>query len=116
MASDVFQRAKPHVFMQALGAARREDGRVRENCMFREASVYANGKCFLTEDGRTGFAVTMQGELISLFNLGERGLGILAVSLAKEEGATHLECAARLTGYYERLGFKATNVQMSLDQ
>ena len=48
-------------------------------------------KLFLSEDGKSGFGVNPDGELISVFSL-ERQRGKILVAEARKQGATYLSC------------------------
>ena len=53
---------------------------------------YSKDKCFLTEDGTAGFAVELNGNLVSVFNLGTtKGFLSAIKDLAREAGANHLD-------------------------
>jgi hypothetical protein len=55
----------------------------------------------------TGFAIKQSGELVSVFNRGERGNGRYAIQYAILQGATHLDAVdGFLREYYEGLGFE----------
>ena len=56
---------------------------------------YSDCKCYLSEDGTTGFAIEPDGNLVSVFNLGTtRGFLGAIKDLIREEGATHLDAYA----------------------
>jgi hypothetical protein len=66
------------------------------------------GRLFLSADGLTGFGVTRDGGLISLFNNGQtKGMGAEAVRAAIRLGVRHLDCWGEpLVRYYEKFGFR----------
>ncbi len=96
------------LFALALASAMTNVESIREGLTVRHLSIYRNGRCFLSDDHETGFTVTDQNELISLFNWGRPGNGKLAVAQALREGATWLECDAALIPFYEACGFAKT--------
>ncbi len=76
---------------------------------------YEDCKCYLTENGMAGFAITPSGDLISVFNLGEQGFLRSIKGLVREEGAITLDCydsqRQHLPEMYERtLGFKTASI------
>lgn len=75
---------------------------------------YNDTKNYLSEDGLSGFAITPDGDLISVFNLGERGYLKTIKDYIAEKGAKTLDCYNSpnqpLTAMYEtQLGFKAVS-------
>lgn len=71
---------------------------------------YDSASCYLSEDGLSGFAIESNGNLVSVFNLGEKGYLDTIADYIKEKGATHLDCYDSpnqpLASMYERkLGF-----------
>lgn len=79
-----------------------------------EASDYKDTKNYLSEDGLSGFAITKDGDLISVFNLGEKGyLDTIAPEVKKN--AKTLDCfqsdVQPLSDMYEKkLGFKKASI------
>ena len=75
-----------------------------------DAADYKDTKNYLSEDGLSGFAITKDGDLISVFNLGEKGyLDTIAPEVQKN--AKTLDCfqsdVQPLADMYEKkLGFK----------
>lgn len=64
----------------------------------------------MTKDGSSGFAVTRDKELISVFSKPGAGLGFEAVQKAIELGAAKLDCYdGKLPKFYSRSGFKEYN-------
>lgn len=109
-----FREVPGYYFLSAVRYARRVSAQVAKGVGPRSIYVYNGGRCFLSQDQDTGFAVTDDGELISLFNIGGKGRGRLAMQKAVEEGALDLECGEELIPYYRQFGFKVTGVAMSL--
>ncbi len=76
---------------------------------------YDNAICYISNDGLCGFAIENNGNLVSVFNLGEGGFLDTISEYVKEKGATHLDCynsdVQPLTLMYERkLGFKTASI------
>lgn len=58
---------------------------------------YSDAKCFITSDGLAGFAIELDGNLVSVFSLNpkENGGFLYAIKdMVREEGATHLDAYA----------------------
>ena len=56
---------------------------------------YDNCKCFLTNDGLSGFAIEPDGNLVSVFSLqprSKKGFLYAIKDFVREQGATHLDC------------------------
>lgn len=63
-------------------------------------------RLFLSEDRLSGFGVTADGSIISIFSLA-RGRGDTIVAAAIAAGGTHLDCLGEhLRRLYERCGFQ----------
>ena len=76
---------------------------------------YDNCKCYLSDDGLSGFAIEENGNLVSVFNLGEKGFLDTISDYIKEKGAIILDCYNSpnqpLAKMYERkLGFKTASI------
>lgn len=76
---------------------------------------YENATCYISSDGLCGFAIENDGNLVSVFNLGEGGFLDTIAQYVKDKGATHLDCynsaVQPLTLMYERkLGFKTASI------
>lgn len=76
---------------------------------------YEECACYLMEDGLSGFAITPTGDLISVFNLGQRGFLRTIKDYVKNEGAKTLDCynskVQALPDMYEKLlGFKTASI------
>ncbi len=70
---------------------------------------------YLTEDGLSGFSITNDGDLISVFNLGKRGFLRSIRDYVREQGAVSLDCyqskVQELANMYEaNLGFKTASI------
>lgn len=57
-----------------------------------EAAEYKNCKNYLTSNGLGGFSITADGDLISVYNLGEKGFLKSISNFVKENGAKTLDC------------------------
>ncbi len=100
-----FNRVPGLIFRRKLIEVGVDNPRVWENCYIRDLRVYEYSYCFITDDGKTGVAITEDHEAISLFNIGRPGMGKKAMDLALDWGATHLVCTPELIWYYEKFGF-----------
>ena len=79
-----------------------------------ETSDYINNKNYLTSDGLSGFSITPDGDLVSVFNLGEKGFLQTIAPIVKEKVKT-LDCfnskiQALPEIYAKTLGFKTASV------
>ena len=103
-------------FVDALERAKTNLEERGEYVDVHTAEDYANARTFLSEDGLAGFAITKEGEIVSVFadpaaKLSDfRGRGRAMIELAKQLGGTHLNCYdVGLPNYYQAHGFKETN-------
>jgi hypothetical protein len=72
-----------------------------------EPGEYEGMRNYLSADGRTGFAIKPDGDLVSVFNTGRRGAGGAAVQHALDEGATMLDAFdGYLPDFYKKHGFE----------
>ena len=76
---------------------------------------YKNTKNYLSEDGLSGFSITKDGDLISVFNLGQKGFLKSIKDFVKQEGAKTLDCFNSKkqdlpTIYSKTLGFKTASI------
>lgn len=70
---------------------------------------YRDMKLFLSADGKTGFAIKPDGDLVSVFNVGEKGAIQKVIPYMHGLGATKLDAfdeAGRLPELYGKGGFK----------
>ena len=73
----------------------------------RRYILFHGTRDFLDETERTGFLLTENGDLQSVFNYGAPGAGAKAVEEAIRQGAVSLDCfAPYLPVYYTRFGFE----------
>lgn len=85
---------------------------IKQNELVDLHSDYSNAKCFLSEDGLQGFAITNDGNLISVFNADSNKRGYIDAikEFVKEKGATHLDCYGYLAELYSKeFGFKVAS-------
>ena len=62
--------------------------------------------CYLSEDGRSGYALTSEADLISVFSLPGAGQGSAAIKSAIANGAQTLDCIdGYLPRFYAQFGF-----------
>ena len=62
--------------------------------------------CYLSEDGKSGYAIKPDGDLISVFSLPGAKQGAAAVKSAIKNGAKMLDCIGGfLSIYYRKFGF-----------
>ncbi len=104
-----FQRALPGRFAAVRDAVMDAKGGLQSLGLTRHpAAWYAtHTRCYLSEDETTGYAVTHDGELVSLFSAGVPGAGRAAVLDAVFRGATSLWCFdGFLPRYYTGLGWR----------
>lgn len=92
-------------YLVALEAARRESLRIAEATSSPE-DMPSDAMYFLSEDGKSGYGVSEESELIGLFSLVPgRGKGMIeeAISL---DGVESLDCFdGFLPQYYQKFGF-----------
>lgn len=109
-----FQPAEAQAFHDAVEAARtveKQGRKVGETVYRYSVEEYADMKTFLSPDGKTGFAVKSDGDLVSVFNVGEKGAGESAVVAGIGEGATKLDAfdeSGFLPDKYKKFGFAET--------
>ena len=72
------------------------------------AEELGNARKFLSADGKSGFAIKSDGDIVSVFNSSDRkGGGIAAMSLAVQNGGTKLDAFdGALPHIYALAGFK----------
>lgn len=81
----------------------------------RPVADYQNTKNYLTSDGMAGFAMTEEGDLISVFNLGSPGFLKTIKPILDQYGVKTLDCfqSSRqpLASIYQKvLGFKTASI------
>lgn len=109
-----FQPAEAQTFHDAVEAAQaveKKGRKVGETVYRYSVEEYADMKTFLSPDGKTGFAVKSDGDLVSVFNVGQPGAGESAVVAGIGEGATKLDAfdeSGFLPEKYAKFGFTET--------
>ena len=105
---------EPDAFHKALSNARGSDKRVSDYTHLYDPEEYSQMKTFLAPDGKSGFAVKPDGDIVSAFNT-ERGGGRLdnIMKTALEHGGTKLDAFDKLPtetkglpDLYSKYGFK----------
>lgn len=83
-----------------------ESPRVRDNCAILDSATEpVDTDYYLAADGRSGFAIRADGELVYVFSL-VKGRGDKIVKAAKDRGAVYLDCfEGYLSDLYGRHGF-----------
>jgi hypothetical protein len=73
-----------------------------------QAADYQGKRLFVTEDGTAGFALTSDGDIVSVFSANKSGNGRALMMAAVQAGGRRLDCFdTALPGYYAAHGFKA---------
>jgi hypothetical protein len=87
----------------------KSNGRTVGETVYRyPKKAYKDMRLFLTEDGKTGFAIKPDGDVVSVFNVGEKGLIQKAVPHWPAMGGTKMDAfdeAGRLPELYGQGGF-----------
>lgn len=69
---------------------------------------YQGKRLFVTEDATAGFALTADGDIVSVFSAAKSGNGRALMTLAVQAGGRRLDCFdTALPSYYAAHGFKA---------
>lgn len=105
----LFWRATPAYFAAQRNAVMDAKGGLQSLGLTRHSPAHyaTHARCYLSDDGLTGFAVTHDGDLESLFNGGAPGMGRAAVQAAVAFGARTLWCFdGFLPRYYASLGWR----------
>ncbi len=72
------------------------------------AEEYQGKRLFVTEDATAGFALTADGDIVSVFSAPKSGNGRALMTLAVQAGGRRLDCFdTALPAYYAAHGFKA---------
>jgi hypothetical protein len=108
-----FAEVEPQNFFNAISKAGntvKNGQRVGDTLSIYTQEEYGAMRTFLSPDGKTGYAVKPDGDLVSVFNIGGKGMGEDAVFDAiMHSGATKLD-AFDQNGYlpnkYRQFGFK----------
>ena len=96
-------------FVEALNLAKESREAFGKQVHTYTAEEYNNMKLYLSNDGKMGFAIKPDGDLVSVFihkEKGGKGLSHKLIELAKQQGATKLDCYdTYLTDLYKEHGF-----------
>lgn len=96
---------KRFIAVMAENIAQRPD--IADSCSAPD-SLPRDASYFLSQDGRSGFGVKDDGDLIAVHSV-TRGQGAAIVWAAIRQGATTLDCFdGYLPGFYARFGFRET--------
>lgn len=88
-----FYRVSPIYFFDILARFGWDCSEVRTNIELKSYWVFRRGKCYLSEDRNTGFAILNTGEIVALFNtVSSLERCRSAAKKAREEGGTHFIC------------------------
>lgn len=107
----MFQQTDAPTFYEAVSAAcqqTKNGRRVGETVALYDPAEYAEMRCFLNRSGLTGYAIKPDGDLVSVFNVGDKGAGQDAVRDAILNGALMLDAydeGGYLPALYAKLGF-----------
>lgn len=72
------------------------------------AEEYQGKRLFVTEDATAGFALSADGDIVSVFSAPKSGNGRAVMALAVQVGGRRLDCFdTALPGYYAAHGFRA---------
>lgn len=96
-------------FRLALKAAQDSNGTIKTaTTPAKDINTY-NTSCFLSDDSKSGFMISHNGELTSVFSL-IKGRGKQLVKQAIKKGACHLDCFdGFLPTFYKSFGFIEVN-------
>lgn len=93
-------------FYESLSAARSERLEIYKSLAIYPLDRYADMRTFLSEDHRSGYAITIKNKLVSVFSI-EKGRGDELVEDAKLNGVKYLKAFdGYLPGFYARHGFQ----------
>ena len=94
-------------FYQAMSDFKKKAGAKGEQVYQYSPEKYAEMRTFLTDDGKTGFAIRNDGDIVSVFNGGSKGGIDSIMPAATSAGGTKLDAFDTfLPGEYSRHGFK----------
>jgi hypothetical protein len=106
--AEAFPPADPQAFKEAADAAAATGKGGADALTTHTAEEYGAMKSVrLSPDGKTGVAVKQDGEIVTLFNQGGRGMGGKALDQAIADGGTKLEAFdGPLVEMYSKKGFR----------
>jgi len=101
----------PDTFVKAITAAKQSHGPIGEMVHIYPTKEYANMRTFITADGKAGFAIKPDGDIVSVFNTkgSHPSVGTHLVALAIEQGGTKLDAFSHknfLPRMYSKVGMK----------
>ncbi len=100
-------RENANRFYQAMSDFKKKAGAKGEQVYQYSPEKYAEMRTFLTDDGKTGFAIRNDGDIVSVFNGGSKGGIDSIMPAATSAGGTKLDAFDTfLPGEYSRHGFK----------
>jgi hypothetical protein len=101
------------VFRLALKKASVINTKVKDFVHVYELTEYTKMNCFLSFDGKSGYAVKNDGDIVSVFS-SVKGRGKDLISHAKKRGGLKLDCFdGDLVSFYKSLGFKIEKVEVN---
>lgn len=102
--------------IQSAADTRKGDVKVGDMLTVYSPEEYGEMRTFLSADGKTGYALKSDGDLVSVFNVGQRGGGAAAVVSGIENGATKLDAFEPfLPAFYHELGFRPVRTEANWD-
>lgn len=113
IADSIMSEVPTITFVKAITEARTQTrgGRPVKDTVhqYTDDEYFNDMRRFLSADKKSGYAIKADGDLVSVFNVGESGLGDEMVRDAVARGATKLDAFDQdgfLTRFYSRHGFK----------
>lgn len=99
-----FYPASGQQFYTCFRRAWEESKFMQTDSVLFPAKSYMFKSCYLSEDNLSGYAIELDGQLVSVFSL-VRGRGKSLVASAIDNGAISLECYEAPLKLYESAGF-----------
>ena len=97
-------------FVSAIEEARKSLGAIGEAVKVYPADEYAAMRLFLSDDGKAGFALKPDGDIISVFSAKGTGAGRAVMETAIAAGGKKLDCFDTiLPDFYSVHGFRGTS-------
>lgn len=98
-------------FYKAMSDFKKNAGKIGEQVYLYSPEEYANMRTFLSEDGKTGFALKNDGDIVSVFNGGNsKGAADNIMQAATAAGGTKLDAYDTfLPEIYSRNGFRVNS-------
>lgn len=97
-------------FVSAISDARSTLGPIGEAVHVYPAEEYAGMRLFMTEDGKGGFALKPDGDIVSVFSAKGQGNGRAIMETAVAAGGRKLDCFHTiLPEFYSAHGFRGTS-------